>query len=526
MPGRNAEPTDPRHYLRLIWRWKWLFLATLILFPAAIFGLSSSLDKEFEAKTTLFVQSTTVASSDFSEDITVSTSSPDAVARLIETPLVAEVAARTLGEPDPRALLKVVDAELDETIGTPNESNFLTITARAGEPERAAEIADAFAAAIAAKRSSEVRQAIGQTLSQLSKQEDVISQLGSSAKEELATQIQQLRTLQGSQEGATQVVDPVRTPTSPISPKPLRNSALALIFALLLAAALVPLLDRLDRKLREAEDVERVAGAPLLALIPDSAFPGRRPDAVVREAFQTLRASLTSFNVDQTINTVLITSASQGDGKTTVSLGLAVALANDNRDVILVDGDVRRSELSARLGAKSQMGLTELLLGDRRGGDALTEIPGVKGGRLRLLPAGKPAASPSVLLGSKRMHSLLGQLVEEADFVLIDTPPLLFVSDAVPLLETASGVLTVARIGHTRRDALAKTARVIAQARGKMLGVVATGARQMGLYGYGDYTGHAEGADEPMIPIALNGAGRSGGQRFKRMRRLAGSRRS
>src|SRR5205814_2287523 len=111
------------------------------------------------------------------------------------------------------------------------------------EPQRAAAIAKAFAQALVAKRASQAQQAITQTLRQINGNAPAISKLGPAAKQNLATQIQQLQTLRSAQQGATQIVNPVQTPTSPISPRPLRNTALGFIFALLLAAGLLPILD-------------------------------------------------------------------------------------------------------------------------------------------------------------------------------------------------------------------------------------------------------------------------------------------
>jgi non-specific protein-tyrosine kinase len=512
----ESEPVrrDFRHYLTVAWRWKWLLLAIVVLVPAAVYAVSSQLSQTYEAKTTLYVQATSVTSTDLADQTAVSTSSPTNVARLVETPLVADLAARQLGEPqsDSRALLKQVSAQLDVSVAPDSDTNFLTISARDGDPQRAADIAQAFARAVAAKRTSQAQRAIDKTLEELNQNAPALSNLGTTAKQQLAGEIQQLQTLRSTQQGATQVVDPVQVPKSPISPRPLRNTALGLIFALLLAAGLVPLLDRLDRKLRQADDLEPLVGAPVLAMIPEQAFPGKVPGPTVREAFQTLRASLTYFNVDRSLKSILVTSPAHGDGKTTVATNLAVALAQDERDVILIDADLRRGQAAGRLGLDATIGLDAVLMEERRIEDALVDVPGVLGGRLRVLAAVTPPPNPSVLLGSQRMQKVLEELSRMADIVVLDTPPLLVVSDAIALLEPVSGVVVVARTDYTTTDAVVKTRDVIAAANGTILGAVATGTQASGLYGYDLYgydvpEGGTQGALGTDLPPVENGAG-------------------
>jgi capsular exopolysaccharide synthesis family protein len=521
----RADRADLRHFLRVARRHRWLLLSIVVLLPLITYLVSSQLSKTYEAKTTLFVQATSVTSPQFQDQASVSTSSPEDVARLVKTPLVANVAAKNLGIPrsQARSLLRKVSAQLEissDSSSTTN-SDFLTIRARDHDPDRSAEIATAFADAVAAKRSQQAISAIDRTIADLNQEAPVISQLSETAKSDLATEIQDLRTLRASQESATQIVDPVVTPSGPISPKPGRNTALAFIFGLLLAAALVPVLDRLENRLRESEDVERAAGARLLGMIPENAFPGRVPTASVRESFQMLRASLTSFNVDETLTRVMIASAGNAEGKTTVATNLAIALAQDERDVILVDGDLRRRQAAPRFGIDAELGLDAVLLEKRDVSDALVDVEDVEGGRLRLLPVVSPPANPSVLLGSKRMRTVLDELSSMCDMVIIDTPPLLAVSDAIPLIDVVSGVILVARLDQTTRHALIKTAEVIGTAGGTTLGVVATATRRAGLYGYESYAYYGATPEDPSRTLAT-GTGGNGRWSLDRLLRRNG----
>src|SRR4029453_658994 len=194
-------------------------------------------------------------------------------------------------------------------------------------------------------------------------------------------QLQQLRASRATLAGTTQVIEPASAPSSPVSPHPGKNAKVAFILALLIAAGLVPLLDALDRRLREPEELEGLADVPLLGSIPEEAFPGKGSGPFVHEAFQTLRAGLTYFNIDRTISSVLIGSPGRGDGKTTVAANLARALAEDGRNVIAVDCDLRRSQLAKRLGVDDQVnfGLDSVLIDRREVGEALVDVE-IEGG--------------------------------------------------------------------------------------------------------------------------------------------------
>ena len=388
----------------------------------------------------------------------------------------------------------------DSVTGTDN-SQFLTIVASAGDPQLAADIANAFARAISQTRTQEVIRNIDNTIKELQQQAAAAPSDDPTTQRELADQLQQLKALAASQTTTTRVIEPAFPPSSPVSPQPKRNAALGLVFALLLAGGLIPVLDRLDRRLRDPEDLEGVVGAPTLVMLPESAFPGQASSPSVREAFQTLRAALTYFNMDSSLSTVIVTSPGHAEGKTTVAVGLAQALAQDNRSVILVDGDLRRPQVATRVGSDATFGVEALLLGERSLGQSLIEVP-VTGGRLRVLPGGRGTSNAAILLGSARMRTLLNALSERCDMVIVDTPPLLLVSDAIPILEPASGVVLVGRVNQTSKDALRRAVQVISAARGKLLGGVATGTRAGGLYGYAS-DAYYGGDEEPAPDLSV-----------------------
>jgi capsular exopolysaccharide synthesis family protein len=290
--------------------------------------------------------------------------------------------------------------------------------------------------------------------------------------------------------------------------------------AVLLGLGVIAILERFDRRIRDPDELEPILGASLLSVIPGAAFPGAHPDpGAVREAFRTLAASLVYFNVERPLSTVLVVSPTRGDGKTTVATYLAIALARDGQNVALVDCDLRHPQVAVRLGVEPRAGLSEVLASQVTLSEALAEVD-VGDGRLRVLAAGTPPPNPTRLLSSARMDSVLLELSGMVDIVIVDTPPLLHVSDAIPLVERVSGVVAVAKVGSTHREALVRLRQVIDTARGELLGVVATGGSAAGLYGYGryDYTFRDDKAavkqtvseTMPAPEVNQSGAARSG----------------
>ncbi len=286
----------------------------------------------------------------------------------------------------------------------------------------------------------------------------------------MESQVQQLRGTAASQADAIETVERATPPDTPITPHPRRNTALAGLVALLLGLGVVAILERFDRRIREPDELEPILGASLLSVIPGAAFPGAHPDpGAVREAFRTLAASLVYFNVERPLSEVLVVSPTRGDGKTTVATYLAIALARDGQDVALVDCDLRHPQVAVRLGVEPRAGLSEVLASQVALSEALADVD-VGDGRLRVLAAGAPPPNPTRLLSSARMDSILLELSGMVDIVIVDTPPLLHVSDAIPLVERVSGVVAVAKVGSTHREALLRLRQVIDIARGRAPG--------------------------------------------------------
>ena len=481
-PG--AAQRDPRTYLRILWRWKVLFLVVAVAVPAVVYvSRSSPPPVQYRASTLLQVQAVTVDQSLFTETF-ASPQSIETAARLIETTGVAEAAARFLRPPpeNPRTLLDQVGVDPDA------EAGFITITGTDSRRARAAEIANAFASAVVETREQKAVAELNRAIGRLKDQLDDLAP-DDVGREQLSQQLQRLRALRAAQGSNAEVVEPAIGASAIANTSARRTTILSIIVGLLLAVGAILLAESADRRIRTPTELEEFTGLPLLSAIPAAAFTPKGAAPHSAEAFHMLRGALTYFNVDRRLSSVVITSAGQQDGKTTVTTQLALAVARAGKRVILVDADLRHPQVCVRLGIESPAsGLGAVLIGDATLGEVLVEYPmdeEVGGGRLLILPGGRPPPNPSELLSSKNMRDLLARLEDQSDLVLVDTAAALAVSDALPLLPAASGVVLVARMERSTRDNVRRLQRVIVKASGDPLGVVATGTSSgTGLSGY------------------------------------------
>ncbi len=485
--------------MHALWRRKWLFLVILVSIPVAVYLISTHISKTYQATALVRVQTVTTDVPVVGQGLfDISTES-----LLVSSQHVAKEAAHELGMPRSSGipLMGSVTAAPFAPDTSTVPTDLLQLTAQADSATRAADLANAFVRALATVRAAKATAQFNAGIKKLEAQS--LTATDSATKAEYAREIAVLRSAESAD--TTKMIQEATPPATPISPHPRRNTALALMVSLMLALVAVFVRERFDRRLQDSAELEPLLGASLLSVIPRAAFPGERPKpGPVREAFRTLASSLVYFNLEQPIATVIVASPTKGDGKTTVAVYLALALADDGHNVVLVDCDLRNPQVSVRLGIEPSAGLTEVIAREVELREALTEVD-VGDRHLRVLASGKRGPNSGRLLGSMRMDSVLTELCELADIVILDTPPILTVSDAVPLLERVSGVILVGKVGVTTRDALQRSRQVVDTAQGKMLGVVATGGAAAGLYGYGaDY--YAEDSPADKRAASVNGA--------------------
>jgi capsular exopolysaccharide synthesis family protein len=299
-----------------------------------------------------------------------------------------------------------------------------------------------------------------------------------------------------------EVVAPATLPTSPSSPKKVQNMALALLLGLALGITVAFLLERLDEHLRGTEDLEALAGAPVLAVVPkvlawrnprkEFLVTVAEPHAAASEAYRTLRVGVSFALAQRGGKVLMVTSANASEGKTTVTANLGVALANSGKRVVLISADLRKPRLHGFFAVADRPGLADVLAGDISVGEALLPS-GVED--LLILSSGAVPGAHDALLGSDPMGRLLSRLREMADVVLIDCAPLLLVADALTLAPLADGVLYVCDSERTARGAVTRARRQLDQVNAEVIGCVlndfdASRARKNAYYADYGYVHH------------------------------------
>lgn len=309
-------------------------------------------------------------------------------------------------------------------------------------------------------------------------------------------------------EGASQVeatlLERAEVATSPLSPNVPRSLIIGGLVGLLVGIGASLLRESLDNRIRGERDVELVTGKPILGGIAYDPKAKERPLIVQddprsprSESFRSLRTNLQFLDFGGRARSFVITSSIQGEGKSTTSANLALALAASGSRVVLIDADLRRPRLASYMGLEGAVGLTDILIGRAELADMLQPWGN---GKLSILPAGQIPPNPSELLGSETMSKLLTELESQFDVVLLDAPPLLPVTDAAILTKSAGGAIVVVAAGRTQRSQLKSAIANLDNVGGEVLGLVVTMLPTRGpdAYGYGHYGyGYGYGLDEP-----------------------------
>ena len=463
-----------------------LIIACAVLVGAAAVGYSLLQPTKYTAKSVLlfrdpgFDQAVSGGTSTFApvQDATREAATNE---RLVSLAVVGERAARQLGG-------GLTGSELSSEVQIASEgpSNLVGISVTDQNRFRATRIANAFGRQYVLFRRdadrAKVNQAVILSQHQLANMSPVDRR---SEQGRLVRQrVDQLQTLASLQTGNAELVQPASVPNSPSSPKPVRNGVLGGAFGLLLGLALALLLERLDTRIRDSSDVEEILQRPVLGAIPRSrslarkGFQAETLGGTEAEAFRMLRASLRYFNVDDAIKSVLVTSAEPGDGKSTIALHLAFAAADAGTRTLLIEADLRRPTLARALRVPSTPGLTNVLThgATLRSAVKTLRIPGraehTAPRSLDVVLTGPIPPNPTDLLESETLRQVIAQAEAEYELVIIDTPPTSVVSDAIPLVRQASGVLVVVRSDKTNRDRLRQLRDQLTNLNARLLGVV------------------------------------------------------
>lgn len=296
------------------------------------------------------------------------------------------------------------------------------------------------------------------------------------------------------------VIREAERPAAPASPDHALNFAMALLVGSGLGVGAAFVQERLDDRLRGRADLESHAGVPVLAVV-GSVRSWRRRDQIklvtlsetessVAEAYRTLRTGVLFDAASNNTKMILVTSAEAGDGKTTTTANLGVSLAQAGKKVALVSADLRRPRLQDFFGKDQGPGLTNVLAGELTLSEALSRLTQMQ--NVTLLPSGPVPGNPAELLSSQSMRSLMLELRSEADFILIDAPPLLAVADSLMLAQLVDGVILLADAGRTHRSAVHQTRQLLTRVNARVIGAVLNNfevSRTRAYQPYGNYDG-------------------------------------
>ncbi len=321
--------------------------------------------------------------------------------------------------------------------------------------------------------------------------------IANTLSDEFVSMVSELETPEdGSRADARVVVEQrASIPNVPVSPNKQRNIALGLVAGLLLGMALALLRDRLDNTVKDSEALQDITHAGLVGTIPLDKTVRKEPaisfdgdNSTIAEAFRKLRTNLQFLAVDNPPRLIVVASSLSGEGKSTTGINLALALAEAGHDVVVVDGDMRRPKMHQYLGVIGTVGFSTVLSGAATLDDALQET---RFPRLSALTSGAIPPNPSELLASMTAKKVLNDLRARFDYVIVDSSPLLAVTDAAILASSSDGVLMMARYGQTKREQLQHAIKNLDDVGAVVLGAVFTMTPTRGgasySYNYGYY---------------------------------------
>lgn len=488
-------------YLEILWHWMWLILLVAIIAGAAVYFLTFQQPRVYQSSTRATV------------NVLSNSQSYDAYTGTIAAQRLAETYSQTMITD---ALLQSVE----ERLGTPftgstsvsvdDYSPVLQISVTDNDPQKAADIANAVVASFADKimddqaaRYNDLRTSLEEEIDAIDLELIAINQKlasiqnsGSESSSAIANrsqlelergQYQQTRStlltnllqikLAEVQTATTitQLDKAVPNPT-PIQPRPWRSAALAAIIGIMITAGIILLVVFLEDEIRDPAEITRKWGVPVIGTITkfpsgeDPLITNNKPRLPVSEAFRSIRTNLQFSGINTPLKSILITSASPTDGKSSIAANLATVIAQSEKSVILIDGDLRKPTQHKLLKVSNRIGLSDLFL---RPNDKVTGVVrSTVVNNLSLITSGSLPPNPSELLSSPKMSEIMLMLNKHFDYVVMDSPPLLAVTDALVMAKNADGVILVIDPNVSKRGAIRQSIEQLQRAEIRLLGVV------------------------------------------------------
>ena len=528
---------DLRRYFALLMHWAWLIVLAVVLAGGTAYLVSSQVTPVYQASTTILInQAPSTRASDYAALLT-SERLAQTYAQLITKKPVLQGVVDTLRQ-GYGVSVELQDLEYGVTVQPVRDTQLIEIKVENTDPVLAAQIANALVSVFSrtiqetqTARYAETKNSLQQQLDDLGQRIEAdslaLQNLGDSPdaqaeRNRLETQLNQNRQLYAAllqtfeqvrlaeAESISNVIqaEPATVPLRPVRPRVMQNTLLAAVVGGMLAVGVVFLVDALDDTVKGPEDITRNTGTVVLGVI--ASYDAAKSDLVtlaeprspIAEAFRSLRTNIQFASVDKPLQSILVTSALPSEGKSTVAANLAITMAQSGKRVVLLESDLRRPSVHRYLKVPNRMGLSTMFVRPQVYLDG--NLQGTRIPNLKVLTAGDLPPNPSELLGSERMQAILRQLREQADVLILDTPPMMAVTDAVVLAPRVDGVLLVARPGGTKISALRTAVEQLRRTGANILGVVLNEVQMKGYryryysnmyyyYGYYEYYGRENG---------------------------------
>jgi succinoglycan biosynthesis transport protein ExoP len=499
MPPNTSDTTGLRDYLAVLRARRGLVIAVTLI--AVAIGLAYSL-----AKTPSYDATATVTFTDPTKPLSIlapGTQNP------VDLNLDKTAAgnARTVTRPD---VVAAVQKELNNGMSADElkddvnatvqpTSDQIDITASTDNADKSARVANAFADQLKIATRSDFRDQFAAQAKKVKALGDTGSDTTKATADVAVARLQALSRVTDP----VSITKPATAPGSPSSPKPVRDTVLALILGLLIGIGAAFLRNALDRRVKDSHQVQHDLGMPLVGYVRADALGlagvGRNGDSFVSEddleAFRILRRNVDFLAGDDEISSLVVTSALPEEGKSTVAAWFAYVSAVAGRRTLLVECDLRRPVLATRFGVEKGPGLSDYLAGEAKPRDVLRSV-NVHGREavdvLPLIPAGENTFQPTEMIGSKKFEAFVEQTTSAYDIVIFDSAPLLPVGDTLELIPQVDAVLLCVRLGQTTKDQAQAAKRAMTHLPDKPTGLVATGVRRGSdddYYGYYSYAG-------------------------------------
>lgn len=471
-----------------------LILLCALLAGGAAYAYSKSRPASYEASARLLIQGNdlgeTVVGLQQSQQVDQEREAATALA-LAQQPVVAEKTIRSLRLSD-----SATELQSRVTVAAEGNSRLISISAVDPNARFATRLANEYARQYIDFRQTTARAEVTQALRSVEREIQTADALEQTDRlEELRTRRSQLETLSGLTSGGAQLIQPASGTGASISANAVRTGIVGGVLGLLLGIALAFARNRFDPRIKREEEISQILpGVPVIAAIP-SWLRGSSDTAPLTEGFRAMRTTLSFLDPEHRVSSILVTSATVGEGKTTTSLNLALAIAEREESVLVLEGDLRRRGLSERLGLDDEPGVSDVLSGDatvqecvvptslldrpksklRSRDDRGTATTSTLEGTLNVVPSGRVTDNPQRLLTSDRIRRLLGEATEYADKVVIDGTPLGLLNDMLPVAAQADALVIVVHLHYTRRAEFKRLAAHLAQSRIQPFGLVIFG---------------------------------------------------